>query len=395
MRILLGAMISLPPYSPGNAWNRLHYALGFRELGHEVYFLEEVGPGACLDRQGRQCAFEHSVNRELFRSTMDRFGLMERACLIYNGGEATFGLSLGAAAAAAKEADLLLNISGHVRADPVLANVRRRVYLDQDPVYTQLWHAEYGKAFNFANHDVYFSVGLNIGTAHTAIPDCGIPWRHTLPPVVLDHWPVRSDPSCGRFTTVASLGRYSDLCYRGEWYRSKQDELRRFAELPRRAGQEFEIALKGYDEDDANLRLLRDNGWRLLDASRIADLSGYQEYIARSQAEIGLTKNAYVKGCSGWFSDRSAAYLASGKPVLAQSTGLERCLPTGRGFLTFRDMEEAVAGVERIDRDYGAHCRAAREFAEEYFDYRKVLPRMLEACAAGALDNGRPVACLP
>jgi hypothetical protein len=134
--------------------------------------------------------------------------------------------------------------------------------------------------------------------------------------------------------------------------------------------------------DEADIRLLKDNGWVLTEASLIADLSSYQRYIARSRAEIGIAKNAYVKGCSGWFSDRAAHYLASGKPVLAQSTGFERCVPTGRGLLTFRNMEEAVAGVEEINRDYEAHCRAAREFAEEYLDYRKVLPEMLELCMA-------------
>jgi hypothetical protein len=384
MKILLGAMISLHPFSTGNAWNRLHYALGLRELGHDVYYLEEVEPRACVDRHGQPCPFEHSANREHFRATMDAFGFLERACQIYNRGEATFGLSLPAVTALAREADLLLNISGHIRTDAVLEKVRRRVYLDQDPVYTQLWHAEYGKEFNFRGHDVYFTVGLNIGTPHTDIPDCGIRWHHTLPPVVLEHWPAHSDPSCPRFTTVASLGRYSDLCYRGAWYRSKYEELQRYAELPRRAGQEMEAALKGYSDQDEDLRPLRAGGWSLFDAVRIDSLSSHQAYIAGSRAEVGITKHAYVQGRSGWFSDRSAVYLASGKPVLAQATGFERCLPTCRGLLIFANLEEAVAGVESINRDYAAHCRAARELAEEYLVDRKVLPAMLEACSGGS-----------
>jgi hypothetical protein len=384
MRILLGAVISLHPFSPGNAWNRLHYALGLRELGHDVIYLEEVEPRACVDRHGRPCAFEHSANREHFRATMDAFGFTEKACQIYNCGEATFGLSLRAVLALARDADLLLNISGHVRTGAILDNARRKVYLDQDPVYTQLWHAEYGKDFNFTGHDVYFTVGLNIGTPHTDIPDCGLRWHHTLPPVVLDYWPVRDDPSAARFTTVASLGRYNDLCYRGTWYRSKYEELKRYAELPRRAGQEMEAALRGCSEEDEGLHRLRDGGWSLFDAVRIDSLSAHQAYIAGSRAEIGITKHAYVQGRSGWFSDRSAIYLASGKPVLAQATGFQRCLPAGRGLLTFADMEEAIAGVESINRDYAAHCRAARALAAEYLDHRKVLPAMLEACSESA-----------
>ena len=132
----------------------------------------------------------------------------------------------------------------------------------------------------------------------------------------------------------------------------------------------------------AGITLLREKGWFVSNASQIGNLSGYQGYISRSRAEIGIAKNAYVKGRSGWFSDRAAHYLASGRPVLAQATGFEEHLPTGRGLLSFETLDDAAAGVEEIDRDYKSHCRAAREFAEEYLDYRKLLPKMLETCAA-------------
>jgi hypothetical protein len=150
----------------------------------------------------------------------------------------------------------------------------------------------------------------------------------------------------------------------------------------------MEAALKGYSEDDPDLRPLRDGGWSLFDAARLADLSAHREYIAGSRAEVGIAKHAYVHGRSGWFSDRSAVYLASGKPVLTQATGFERHLPAGRGLVAFADADEAVAGVESINRDYPAHCRAARALAEEYLDHRKVLPAMLEACS-GVPAGGR------
>jgi hypothetical protein len=382
VRIILGSVISIPPYSPGIAWTWMQHAVGFQRLGHDVYYVEEVEPRWCLDAQGRPCPFSVSVNRELFRASMERFGFLEKACQIYNGGEATFGLSLDALAAVCRGAELLLNISGHVKNDLLLGTVQRRVYMDQDPVYTQLWHDEYGKDLNFQRHDVFLSVGLNIGTRHTPIPDCGVRWQHALPPVVLDYWPAGTDPSCPRFTTVASWGGFGDLCYRGEWYRSKYEEFTRFAELPRKARQEFEVALRRHRDGDERVQLLRDNGWAVTEAARIADLSRYQDYIARSRGEIGIAKNAYVKGRSGWFSDRTTHYLASGKPALVQATGFERCLPTGRGLLAFGNLEEAVAGVEAINQDYEGHCRAAREFAAEFLDYRKVLPKLLDACTA-------------
>ena len=382
MKIIVGAVISLSPYSPGIAWDWLQCTLGFQKLGHDVYYIEEVEPDWCIDAQGQKSDLEHSVNREMFYKTMDRFGLMDRACQIYNCGEATFGLSLNSLTDVAKEADVLINMSGHIKADFILTNVKRRVYVDQDPVYTQVWHAEYGVDLGFGKHDVFFTMGLNIGTPYSSIPDCGVKWHHILPPVVLEYWPVNIDASCRLFTTIASWSGYSDLCYQGEWYRSKYEEFQRFAELPRKVPQELEIILKSYRGEDPGIRLLKDNGWLLSDATQINDLSSYQNYIARSRAEIGIAQNAYVKGHSGWFSDRASHYLASGKPVLAQSTGFERYLPTGRGLLSFSTLEEAIAGIEAINCEYEGHCLAAREFAEEYLDYRKVLPTMLKLCIA-------------
>jgi hypothetical protein len=324
---------------------------------------------------------EQSVNRQVFQDLMRRFQLEECACQIYNGGEATAGMSRQSLVRWAKEADLLINISGHVRAEDVLSNVKRRAYLDQDPVFTQLWKAAYrSKTLNLERHDVFLTVGLNIGTPCSHIPDCGLSWRHTLPPVVVDCWPDRADSKRSRFTTIASWSGFSDLSYRGEWYQSKYVEFVRFAGLPKRVTQEFQVALKDYREQDEGIRLLRENGWVLSRAGDIADLEGYQEFISQSRAEIGIAQNAYVKGRSGWFSDRTGQYLASGRPALLESTGFH--LPVGDGVLTFSTMEEAIAGVEAINCKYEHHCRAAREFATEYLDSTKVLPRILELCGS-------------
>ncbi|HKB00607.1 MAG TPA: hypothetical protein VKD90_00245 [Gemmataceae bacterium] len=382
MKIIVGGVISLTPFSPGFVWDWLHIAVGLERLGHEVYYVEEVEPKWCVDARGAPCLFENSVNRELFRTSMERFGLWERACQVYDRGAATFGMLRAELTGRAREADLLVNISGHVKADFLLGAVRRRAYIDQDPVYTQLWVAEYGKDLNFKAHDVFFSVGLGIGTPDCPIPDCGVSWHPLLPPVVVDYWPYAVNPDCRRFTTIASWAGYSDLCYRGEWYGAKAEEFKRFAVLPAKVNQEFEVVMRRHPRDEEGVRLLGDAGWDVTDADQITDLTRYQEYIARSRAEIGVAKNAYVKGRSGWFSDRASHYLASGKPVLAQATGFERHVPTGHGLLAFRTPDEAAAGVEEINRDYVGHCRAARAFAEDHLNYTKVLPRML-ALATG------------
>jgi hypothetical protein len=382
MRIIVGGVLSLSPFGPGTAWHHLHYADGFRRLGHDVHYVEQVAPSWCTDSAGRPCCFEQSANRHLFQYVVDHFGFTDNATQVYDAGEHVVGVPLERLLAVARDADLLVNISGHVKLDSILESVKRRVYVDEDPVYTQLWCAEYGKDLDLAKHEVFFSQGLSIGTRTTPIPDGGIRWHPLLPLLVSERWPVHVDRSCRRFTTIASWGGFGDLCFQGEWYASKYAEFQRFAELPRKVDQLLEIAMRRHRDDDPRIQLLRSNGWILSEGGRISDLSAYQAYIAGSRAEIGIAKNAYVKARSGWLGDRAGHYLASGKPVLAQSTGFEQHLPTGRGLLSFSTLDEAVAGVEEINRDYAAHGRAARELAEEYLDYRKVLPSMLDLCTS-------------
>ena len=398
MKIVLGAVISLPPVSAGCVWNRLQYLLGLRQIGHDVVLIEEVRPEWCVDAAGEWCAYADSVNRRGFLDIMRRFDLTGRCCQLYNAGEATTGVSRWQLREIAADADLLIDISGHVRTDFVFDAVARRAYLDQDPVYTQLWRAEYGKDLRLDRYDVFFTVGLNIGTPFSPIPDCGITWHHTLPPVMFDQWTYAEDDddvgdgARNIFTTIASLYGYSDLLFRGEWYRTKYEEFRRFADLPRRSGQAFEVLLKSFSDDDEGVRLLREHGWRVSRSDVVSDLFRYRDFVARSRGEIGITKGAYVRGRSGWFSDRSASYLACGRPVIAQSTGFERCLPTGKGILCFETMDEAVAAVHSINADYATHRTAAREFAAAYLDARKVLPAVLEKCGAAKMSMDRVIA---
>ena len=380
MRIIVGGVLSLSPFGPGTAWHHLHYADGFRRLGHDVYYVEQVQPRWCTDADGQPCAYARSANREHFASVMAHFGFSGRASQLYDRGQEGDGLPLEKLLELASGADLLVNISGHIMLEPILERVRRRVYVDEDPVYTQLWLAEYGKDLNLERHDVFFSQGMSIGTPATSIPSGGITW-HPLPPVLVpERWPVQPHRSGPHFTTIASWGGFGDVSFQGEWYASKYAEFQHFATLPRQTGQPLEIAMRRHRDDDPRVQLLRTNGWIVSEGNRISGLASYQDFIADSRAEIGIAKNAYVKSRSGWLGDRAGHYLASGRPVLAQSTGFERHLPTGRGLLAFRTLEEAADGIERINHDYAAHCRAAREIAEEHLGYRRVLSRMLETC---------------
>ena len=379
LRIVFGDVISLVPFSAGMAWSWMQWAVGLRRLGHDVIYLEELDPRWCVDERGRPCPPRASINRDLFVATMRRFGLEGSSWQIDHHGEPITGssddLDRGLAGT-----DLLINMSGHIRAHSVLQQARCRVYVDQDPVYTQLWSAAYGKDLGLDRHHAFATVGLNIGTPATDLPSCGVDWRPVLPPIIPALWGAPDVPSTGRFTTIASWESFSDLVHDGRWYRGKRASFERIADLPRRVPtQEFELALRRHSADDG--LLANQMGWHVVEAGRVAgDLDSYRTYVSGSRGEIGIAKDAYVQARSGWFSDRSAHYLAAGRPVVAQSTGVESHLPTGIGLIVFDNSEAAAGAIEHVNAAYQAHCRGAEEIAAEYLDYRRVLPAFLEAC---------------
>lgn len=351
MRVIVAGALANKPKQGGEAWVRLSWALGLRELGCDVHFAEQCATGA-----------------DYFMEVTQRFGL--EATLI--GVHDTRRL-----VEFAKDADLLVNISGHLDFGPVFERVKRRVFVDIDPGYTQFWHASGNAGARLAGHDVYFTIGENIGSPDCAIPDCGLCWHKIVPPVVLSQWP--SFPSSfTRFTTVANWrGAFGGIKYDGVTYGQKAHEFRKLMALPQRVRAGFEIALGIHPGDAGDIEALRTNGWHLSDphaASASPDL--FREYVRASGAEFSCAQGVYVQTKSGWFSDRTAHYLASGKPALVQNTAFK--LSTGDGLLAFDTMDEAAAGAEDILANYSHHCIAARALAEERFDSRKVLAHFLE-----------------
>ena len=381
MKVVVSGALSNVPFSAGMAWDRAHYVLGLVQLGHDVAFVEHLEPANCLDAMGRETSFGRSLNRRQFTATTRALGIHDRAALLYGDERQSAGLSYSEVMCLVEQADLLINISGHLSCSSnVMEAARRRAYIDADPVWTQLWTSEYDADLHLKEHDVFLTAGLNIGTAASPIPDCGVRWHGFLPPIVLDLWPYRPDHVENGLTTVASLYGFADVQFGGSWYTSKYTEFERFATLPQLSGHPITAALGTHCEDDVTVEALRKGGWEIRDARCLNTTGRYQEFIQRSSAEVSVAQNAYVRGRSGWFSERSAEYLASGKPVLAQSTGLEDHLPTGCGFLTFADADGAVDGIHAILSDYTAHAAAARSFAERFLDARSVLTGVLDVC---------------
>jgi hypothetical protein len=273
----------------------------------------------------------------------------------------------------------VLNVMGFLTRD-ALPTDGPRVFLDIDPGYPQMWR-ELGLADVLSGHDRFVTVGANVGRAGCGIPDCGVEWIHTPPPVDLDAWTPAPLCAPGRaFTSVATWrNAYGTISFDGATYGSRVHAFREFLELPRLVDAELELALDIDAAETRDLHALEANGWRLVDPRQVAGTPhAYRDYIRGSRAELCIAQQLYVATRSGWLSDRSVCYLASGKPVLAQDTGLADRYPVGEGLLTFSTLEEAATGVEAIERDYERHSAAARALAEEHFDARVVLGRLLE-----------------
>jgi hypothetical protein len=346
----------------GEAWVRLSWALGLERLGCNVTLIEQVS-GATPAQRG------------YFDSVVEEFGLADRSWLLEEGHAVP-----EAVVARADEADLLVNISGHLTVDAVLARVRRKAYVDVDPGYTQLWHESGLNGARLHGHDVFFTVGANIGRPNCPVPTNGIDWLHVRPPVVLSAWPVESTVEQRRLTTVSSWrGAFGRVEHAGKRYGLKLDEFRKLIRLPGRVPQRLELALDIHPDEEPDLKDLRRHGWQLVDPRAAAGTpDAYRSYIQQSGGEFSVAQGIYVQTACGWFSDRTACYLASGKPTLVQDTGFTATLPAGEGLVSFRTLDEAVAGAESISADYDRHCRAARALAEEKFDSDIVLGRFLQ-----------------
>ena len=377
--VIVSGAIANKHQQGGEAWVRLSWVLGLKRLGFQVFFIEQIAPDVCVDKAGATAAFEDCENLKYFRRTIEQFGLTGCAALVYNNGEEIRGATQKELIDRADSADLLVNISGHLSLEWLMSRLRRKVYVDIDPGFTQFWHADPNTAFRLEGHDFYFTIAENIGAADCSIPNGDIHWRTTRQPSVLGDWPAR-DHAQHPFTTIANWrGPFGMINAGNRTFGLKVHEFRKFVDLPRQSSQEFQIALNIYSGDSKDLEMLIEHGWQIKDPLAVCnDPLAFREYVQNSAAEFSVAQGIYVDTNSGWFSDRTVRYLASGKPALVQDTGFSKNLPVGEGLIAFRTLDEAVAGAESIARDYEKHARAARALAEEYFDSDKVLGRLLE-----------------
>jgi len=388
MRIVTSGLIATYPLG-GVAWDYAQYAAGLRRLGHEVLYLEDTGHWL-YDPAAQTYSDDATRAADYLARVMRRFGLGDQWSL-RDPKDRYWGRSEQQVTAWCASADLVLNISGSLWLREAYQKARCKVYLDSDPGYTQakirrVLEGRPGPNEAYAlegmkRHDRFFTFAENIGQPDCALPTDLFPWKTTRQPILLEEWeprPATPDTPNRAWTTVMSWKieeRPPEID--GKPLGGKDVEFAKFMDLPRRAGVPLEIAVSGVAPREA----LAAAGWRVRDGHAVSrDAAMYRDYIRRSRGEWSVAKQAYVATRSGWFSCRTACYLAAGRPAVVQDTGWSRHYPAGRGLLAFATPEEAAEAIRRVESDYAAHCRAAREVAAACFESGTVLKSLLAAC---------------
>lgn len=359
----------------GQAWAGLQYLLGLRALGHEVVYLEDCGRSSWVFIWEKEdWTHELDYPAAYVRACLEPFGLGDR--WIYRDNYRSLGMPLVQFKEFCASADLLV-----MRAVPFwnwrkeYELPRRRAFIDVDPGFTQIAIAngDVGLAEGIARVESRFTYAQRYGAADCAIPSDGGPWLTTRPPVFLPEWPVIETPAT-HFTSVMRWQGFKEVTHRGVRYGQRDKEFPRYFDLPKRTAQKFLIAQMGIKPEE-----LTRHGWEVAPGEVVSRTpESYREFIQQSRGEFSVPKNGYVAMRGGWFSDRSVCYLASGRPVVIEDTGLADWLPVGEGLLTFNDPDGALKCVGQVNADYEKHRRAARCVAEEHFATEKVLPPFLE-----------------
>lgn len=381
LRIIATGLIAQYPLG-GVTWDYVQYVLGLDRLGHDVYYVEDTGEWPYNPKEGGLASEESPCryNVEYLNRVMAQFGMEDRWAYRFCD-EEWYGLRDEKRRKVIETADLLINVSGTLHRPAEYHSVDTLAYIDSDPVFTQIQlmdnqpEAE-ERAAGIDAHDVHFSFGECLpGT----LPCTKYEWLPTRQPVVVSEW-SRTQDYREAYTTVMNWTSYEGVTLNGETYGQKNEEMMRFANLPARVDPvTLELALNEGKTEHPPRPLLEQKGWSVVDPDKVCpDLESYRTYIQGSKGEWSVAKNGYVKGQPGWFSCRSACYLAAGRPVIVQDTGFQPVIPTGEGVLVFSKIEEAVQAIRSVETNYEHHMTAALEIAREYFRAEGVLKRLID-----------------
>ena len=383
--VVLGYIVRGP--LGGMTWHYLQYVLGLRRLGHEVLYVEDSGDDdwSCYDPRTGAIGPDYSYGISYVSTVFKKADLESWA--YYDAHSDTWLGPLGSTAPRmGRTSDILINVSGSNEMRSWTDDIPYRVFIDTDPAFTQIRNRLEPKRMDRAlAHNVFMTFGENVGRPDTSLVDDGFRWKPTRQPIVLDRWPVTTPSISSPFRTVMQWESYPKLEYEGQSLGMKSESFRSYIDLPKRTGAVMEMAVGG---PDLPHKELEQKGWRLTDPLQVArDPWTYRDYIAGSIGEFSVAKAGYVSADTGWFSERSAGFLASGRPVVVQDSGFSRWLNVDAGVLAFSNFEEATSAIDDVRSRPDHHAKAARTVAEDYFRSDLVLGELLEEAMDG--DHNR------
>lgn len=376
-RILVSVCMVRYPLG-GMICNSLQWLYGLHRLGHECYILEKANyPNACFNPLAGTMDDNGAYGLAVVSALLARIGLENRLCFVdYH--DNYHGLAQAEVDALFRKADLYIDYGNHGAWLQEASSTQCRIFVDGEPGYRQiqLVNEEAASGRNpLLGYHYYYTVGQNIGTAKSCAPTGGFQWRHVFHPICIDLFKVVPASAGAPFTTVMNWQSHTPIPYKGAIYGQKDLEFEKFLSLPRLTSAVLEVAVGGHQVPTERLLAA---GWRLRSAHDVTiSYDSFLHYICKSQGEFSVCKNVFVATNSGWFSDRSAAYLASGRPVVLQETGFSGHLPCGRGLFAVKDAAQAAEAIRSIEKDYQKHSQWAREIANEHFDSAKVWGRVL------------------
>lgn len=379
MRIVVLGYIVRGPYG-GLVWHHLQYLLGLKQLGHEILFLEDSDDyPSCSSPASPELTSNPSYGLHFIQQAFERFGLKNNWAYYDAHTNNWFGLSKREVLLFCNRADLVLNLSAINPLRDWWCKIPIRVLVDTDPVFTQIRHLQNKQDRDVAaSHTAFFSFGENTGKPGCLIPNDGFDWQPTRQPLFLKAWPCTPGRKHANWTTVMQWDSYKTAEHEGRLFGMKSSSFDDYFSLPQKTAETFELAVGSATAPKTKLQA---NGWHLADPLSVTESPAtYQQFIQRSKGEWSVAKQGYVADNSGWFSERTTGYLASGRPAVVMETGFSAFIETGKGLFSFSSAEDVLAAFETINGNYQAHCRWARELAEDCFDSNNVLSSLLQRC---------------
>jgi hypothetical protein len=374
-RIVFGSWMIRYPLGGNLSW-ALQYLLGLKALGHDVYFVERSNYiNACYNPVKNEMSDDSSYGLGIVSELLSRFGLQNKWCYTDNAGN-YFGLSKKEIEAVFKTADLFIDSGSHGSWAEESMYAGGRVLIEGEPAYTQMkWAKNLEAGIAVPAYDWYYSNGKNIGAEGNAVPTMGIAWRSIYSPVNTSLFEAREPATGASYSTIMNWKAHAPIEYKGNVYGQKDQEFQKFISLPALVNVPISVAVSGKHVPE---EMLKTNGWKIQKGERITlSFESFCDYLSASRGEFSICKNVFVANNTGWFSDKSAAYLASGRPVVLQDTGFSKHLPVGEGLFAVNNVEEAREAIKMIESDYKLHSRRSREIACEYLEAEKLMGNFL------------------